>query len=34
VVQLAGDADATSAALATAAAEADIVLDYLWGAPA
>ena len=34
VVQLTGDADATSAALATAGAEADIVLDYLWGAPA
>ena len=34
VVQLTGDADATSEALATAAAEADIVLDYLWGAPA
>jgi NADPH:quinone reductase-like Zn-dependent oxidoreductase len=34
VVQLTGDADATSRALAAAAAEADIVLDYLWGEPA
>jgi NADPH:quinone reductase-like Zn-dependent oxidoreductase len=32
VVQLTDDADATSKALA-AAAEADIVLDYLWGQP-
>jgi NADPH:quinone reductase-like Zn-dependent oxidoreductase len=34
VVRLTDDADATSAALAAAAAEADIVLDYLWGKPA
>jgi hypothetical protein len=34
VVQLTGDADATNDALADAAAEADIVLDYLWGMPA
>ena len=34
VVQLTDDDDATSAALATTAAESDIVLDYLWGAPA
>ncbi len=34
VVQLTGDGDATSAALAAAAAESDIVLDYLWGKPA
>jgi NADPH:quinone reductase-like Zn-dependent oxidoreductase len=34
VVQLTGDADATGRALAAAAAESDIVLDYLWGAPA
>jgi NADPH:quinone reductase-like Zn-dependent oxidoreductase len=34
VVQLTDDEDATSAALGTAAAEADIVLDYLWGRPA
>ncbi|HEX3713067.1 MAG TPA: zinc-binding alcohol dehydrogenase family protein [Trebonia sp.] len=33
-VQLTGDADATSKALAAAAAETDIVLDYLWGVPA
>lgn len=33
VVQLTGDADATARALAVAA-EADIVLDYLWGEPA
>ena len=33
-VQLAGDDDATARALATAAAESDIVLDYLWGKPA
>jgi NADPH:quinone reductase-like Zn-dependent oxidoreductase len=32
-VQLTGDADATGEALA-AAADVDIVLDYLWGAPA
>jgi NADPH:quinone reductase-like Zn-dependent oxidoreductase len=34
VVQLTDDADASSEALAAAAAEADIVLDYLWGVPA
>jgi NADPH:quinone reductase-like Zn-dependent oxidoreductase len=34
VVQLTGDADATAQALAAAAAEVDIVLDYLWGRPA
>ena len=34
VVQLAGDDDATGRALAAAAAESDIVLDYLWGQPA
>ncbi len=34
VVQLTGDHDATSAALAATAAESDIVLDYLWGRPA
>jgi NADPH:quinone reductase-like Zn-dependent oxidoreductase len=34
VVQLADAADAAGQALAAAAAEADIVLDYLWGAPA
>ena len=34
VVQLAGDHDATARALAAAAAESDIVLDYLWGKPA
>jgi hypothetical protein len=34
VVQLTSDADATARALSAAAAEADIVLDYLWGAPA
>ena len=34
VVQLTDDADATAKALAAAAAEADIVLDYLWGKPA
>jgi NADPH:quinone reductase-like Zn-dependent oxidoreductase len=33
VVQLTSDAEATSAALADAAAETDIVLDYLWGKP-
>ena len=33
-VQLTGDADATGAALAGAAAEVDIVIDYLWGEPA
>jgi len=34
VVQLTGDAEATGRALAAAAAEVDIVLDYLWGDPA
>jgi NADPH:quinone reductase-like Zn-dependent oxidoreductase len=34
VVRLTGDADATGAALAAAAAEVDIVIDYLWGGPA
>ena len=34
VVQLTGDAGATADALAAAAAEVDIVLDYLWGGPA
>ncbi len=34
VVQLTDDADATSGALAAAAAEVDIVIDYLWGTPA
>jgi NADPH:quinone reductase-like Zn-dependent oxidoreductase len=34
VVPLTDDADATSAALAAAAAEVDIVIDYLWGKPA
>jgi len=36
VVRLAGDGDgdATGGALASAAAESDIVLDYLWGKPA
>jgi NADPH:quinone reductase-like Zn-dependent oxidoreductase len=34
VVQLTDDREATDSALATAAAESDIVLDYLWGQPA
>jgi NADPH:quinone reductase-like Zn-dependent oxidoreductase len=33
-VQLTDDAEATAAALAEAAAEVDIVIDYLWGKPA
>jgi len=33
VVRLTDDAEATSAALAGAAAEVDIVIDYLWGKP-
>jgi NADPH:quinone reductase-like Zn-dependent oxidoreductase len=33
-VRLTADVDATREALAAAAAETDIVLDYLWGAPA
>jgi NADPH:quinone reductase-like Zn-dependent oxidoreductase len=34
VVELTEDGDATSSALAAAAAESDIVLDYVWGKPA
>ena len=34
IVQLTEDDDATAAALAEAAAEVDIVIDYLWGKPA
>ncbi|HEY3650955.1 MAG TPA: hypothetical protein VGL33_23520 [Streptosporangiaceae bacterium] len=34
IVQLTSDDDATARALAAAAAESDIVLDYLWGKPA
>jgi NADPH:quinone reductase-like Zn-dependent oxidoreductase len=34
VIQLTADNEATGAALAAAAAEVDIVLDYLWGEPA
>jgi NADPH:quinone reductase-like Zn-dependent oxidoreductase len=34
VVQLTSDADATAATLADAAAEVDVVIDYLWGEPA
>jgi NADPH:quinone reductase-like Zn-dependent oxidoreductase len=34
VVQLTDDADATARALGAAAAEVDVVIDYLWGAPA
>lgn len=34
VIPLTADDQATGTALATAAAEADIVLDYLWGKPA
>jgi NADPH:quinone reductase-like Zn-dependent oxidoreductase len=34
VAQLTDDADATASALARAAAEVDIVIDYLWGQPA
>ena len=34
VVQLTGDSEATGRALAAAAAESDIVVDYLWGTPA
>ncbi len=34
MVQLTGDAGATASALADAAAEVDIVIDYLWGKPA
>lgn len=32
-VELSGDAEATDAALAAAAADVDVVLDYLWGSP-
>jgi len=34
VVQLTDDSDATDSALADAAADVDIVIDYLWGTPA
>jgi NADPH:quinone reductase-like Zn-dependent oxidoreductase len=34
VVQLTDDAETTGTALAAAAADADIVIDYLWGKPA
>jgi len=34
VVQLTEDADATASALGAAAADVDIVIDYLWGRPA
>ena len=34
IVQLTEDPDTTSGALAQAAAEVDIVIDYLWGKPA
>jgi len=34
IVQLTDDADTTAAALAKAAADVDIVIDYLWGKPA
>jgi hypothetical protein len=34
MVQLTDDVDATSEALGAAAAEVDIVIDYLWGKPA
>jgi len=34
LVQLTDDGDATAAALGAAAAEVDIVIDYLWGEPA
>jgi len=34
VVALTDDADATAAALAAAASEVDLVIDYLWGKPA
>lgn len=33
VVTLTSDAEATSAALATVAAEVDVVIDYVWGSP-
>ncbi len=34
IVRLTGDAEATARALGEAAAEVDIVIDYLWGQPA
>jgi NADPH:quinone reductase-like Zn-dependent oxidoreductase len=34
IVQLTADLDATASALGGAAAEVDIVIDYLWGSPA
>jgi NADPH:quinone reductase-like Zn-dependent oxidoreductase len=34
IVQLTADSDATGKALAAAAADTDIVIDYLWGTPA
>jgi NADPH:quinone reductase-like Zn-dependent oxidoreductase len=34
VVRLTDDADATAAALGAAAAEVDVVIDYIWGRPA
>ena len=34
IVQLTDDADATGQALADAAADVDVVIDYLWGKPA
>lgn len=34
IVQLTEDSDATATSLANAAAEVDIVIDYLWGKPA
>ena len=34
VIRLTDDADATGQALAAAAADVDIVIDYLWGKPA
>jgi NADPH:quinone reductase-like Zn-dependent oxidoreductase len=34
IVQLTDDRDATATALAEAAADVDIVIDYLWGKPA
>jgi NADPH:quinone reductase-like Zn-dependent oxidoreductase len=34
IVQLTADSDATGTALAAAAADTDIVIDYLWGTPA
>jgi hypothetical protein len=34
VVQLSEDGEATASALGAAAAEVDIVIDYLWGLPA